>query len=81
MRTAVTLDTDTEAHIRRLMDERGLSFKQALNDAIRAGMSPRPLFRSRARSLGRPRSDLDQALQLAGEIEDEDLLRRIRAGR
>ena len=80
MRTTVTLDSDTEAHVRRLMDERGLSFKQALNDAIRAGASPRPPFTTRVRRLGRPRSDLDQALQLAGEIEDEELLRRMRAG-
>ncbi|GAB3117006.1 antitoxin [Janibacter alkaliphilus] len=80
MRTTVTFDADTEAHVRRLMDERGLSFTQALNDAIRAGMSPRPPFRTSVRSLGSPRADLDQALQLAGEIEDAGLLRRMRAG-
>jgi hypothetical protein len=36
VRTTVTLDADTEALLRRRMRERGLSFKQALNDAIRA---------------------------------------------
>ena len=39
MRTTVTLDADTELLVRRRMRERGISFKQALNDAIRAGLT------------------------------------------
>jgi hypothetical protein len=38
VRTTVTLDPDTEQIIRRRMAERGLSFKEALNDAIRSGV-------------------------------------------
>ena len=34
MRTTVTLDPDTEDVIRRLMRDRGLTFKQAVNEAI-----------------------------------------------
>lgn len=82
MRTTVTLDPDTASLVRRLMEERGVSFKQALNDAIREGAAPRTKveFRTRTHRLGRPRADLDQALQLAGELEDEELIRRMRTG-
>jgi hypothetical protein len=82
MRTTVTLDPDTASLVRRLMEERGVSFKQALNDAIRAGAAPRTRreFRTRTHRLGRARADLDQALQLAGELEDEELVRRMRTG-
>ncbi len=84
MRTTVTLDPDTESLVRRLMAERGVSFKQALNDAIRAGAAERDHstpFRTPARPMGVPTVNLDQALRLAGDLEDEELLRKQRAGR
>jgi hypothetical protein len=84
MRTTVTLDPDTHAYVRRLMRERGLTFKQAVNDAIRAGLGRQqpsvppelPTFR-----MGPPKADLTKALQLAGQLEDEALLRRLAEGR
>lgn len=81
MRTTVTLDDDTLVVIRRLMRERGVSFKQALNDAIResARQGPTPsAFVTRTANLGVPSVNLDRALQLAAELEDEELLRRQR---
>ena len=83
MRTTVTLDTDTEQLLRRRMRERGISFKQALNDAIRAGLAadaPRPAFETRTARLGESRVNLDRALQLAGDLEDDELVRRMRVG-
>ncbi|WP_099041550.1 antitoxin [Mycobacterium neglectum] len=83
MRTTVTLDDDTLALIRRRMAERGLSFKQALNDAIRDGAAGRPApaaFATRSADLGVPSVSLDRALQLAAELEDEELVRRQRRG-
>jgi hypothetical protein len=38
MRTTVTLDPDVEAKLKATMRERGVSFKAALNDAVRAGL-------------------------------------------
>lgn len=81
MRTTVTLDDDTLAVIRRLMRERQISFKQALNDAIRQGAKRRPapaVFATRTADLGVPSVSLDRALQIAGELEDEELIRRQR---
>ena len=42
VRTTITLDPDTELLVKRAMRERGISFKEAVNDAIRAGLAPRP---------------------------------------
>ncbi len=74
MRTTLTLDPDAEALVRRLMRQRKISFKQAVNDAIRAGVAPsldRPPFRTPTFDLGPARVDLDRALHVAAELEDE----------
>lgn len=83
MRTTVTLDTDTEQVVRRRMRERGVSFKDAINELIRAGVGPpgeSEPFRTETAAMGRSSVNLDRALQLAAELEDEELLRRMRAG-
>jgi hypothetical protein len=82
VRTTVTLDADTESLIRRLMKARGISFKQAVNDAIRAGAGGQQAasFQTQVRRMGQPTVPLDRALQLAGELEDEEMLRRMRTG-
>ena len=82
MRTTVTLEADVEALLKQCMHERGLSFKRALNDAVRAGLTqpaaPIPPFKQRTTHMGRPKVDLTKALSLAGELEDQELLRRHR---
>lgn len=82
MRTTVTLDPDTEALVRRLMDQRQISFKQALNDAIRRGAGAAPAIDvvTTVRRMGVPTINLDQALQLHGDLEDEEIVRRMRTG-
>ncbi len=84
MRTTITLEPDTDALVRRLMRERGLSFKQAVNEAIRAG-SPaavrRRAFRTPTFDMGRPAVPVEHALRLAGELEDEELVRKLAARR
>jgi hypothetical protein len=83
VRTTVTLDPDTAGLVRRRMRERGVSFKQALNDAIREGATSSTAgtpFATEAASMGEPVVNLDRALQLAADLEDDDLVRRMRAG-
>jgi hypothetical protein len=79
MRTTVTLDADTDAIVRRFMRERSLTFKQAVNEAIRAGVT-RPRGRA-ARTptfdLGAPRVSLDRALRLAADMEDDEIRREL----
>jgi hypothetical protein len=85
VRTTVTLDPDVELLVKRQMRERGVSFKQAVNDAIRAGLGrgrgrSRPSARTPTFPMSlRPTIDLDKALRLAGELEDQELLRKLAA--
>lgn len=84
VRTTVTLDADTRLLVERAMRDRGLSFKEAVNEAIRAGLgADRSTARSYTtpRDLGPARVDLTKALQLAGELEDDALARRLAEGR
>jgi hypothetical protein len=80
MRTTITLDPDVDALVRRLMRERGLSFKQAVNEAIRSGLAPsgsREPFSTPTRDMGAPTVPLEKALELAGALEEEELLRKL----
>lgn len=83
MRTTVTLDPDLAAKLRALARERGLSFKEALNTALRRGLASqtggrRQPYRLPARRLGlRPGVDLEHALRLAGELEDAETIRKL----
>lgn len=60
-----------------------MSFKAALNDAIRRGIASGPPmdFSTPTADLGRAVVNLDRALQLSGEIEDEELIRKQRLGK
>jgi len=83
VRTTVTLDADTEQIVRRRMRERGMSFKEALNDAIRSGVAAdqgSAAFHTRTAAMGESRVNLDRALQVAADLEDDELVRRLRAG-
>lgn len=80
MRTTVTLDPDTAQLLRQRMREEGISFKEALNDAIRRSAQGSAPFRTPTASLGRPTVNLDRALTLAAELEDEELVRKMGAG-
>jgi len=83
MRTTVTLDPDVERLLRNAMRERGISFKEALNEAARIG-----LVRDKGKRTGRfvqktfPMGELqdfrwDKALAAAEAMEDEELSRKL----
>ena len=84
MRTTVTLEPDVEAKLKATMRERGVSFKAALNDAVRAGLdAPSPIsrpFKVRTAPLG-VRINIDKALRIAGEMEDEEIIRKLEEGK
>jgi hypothetical protein len=82
MRTTVTLDPDVAAKLRAVARERGISFKQALNSAVRAGLGGQPrarrVFKQYSQPMGlRPGFNLDKALQLAAALEDEEIVRKL----
>jgi hypothetical protein len=82
MRTTVTLDPDVAAQLKRTATERGVSFKKALNDSVRAGLGTDARsarrYRVPSRQMGVRRGvDLDYALRLAGELEDAEIVRKL----
>ena len=81
MRTTLTIDDDVAAKLRQVARERDISFKQALNDALRQGLEPRTAtrrFRVKPRQLGLRRGiDLDKALRLDAELEDAETIRKL----
>jgi hypothetical protein len=82
MRTTVTIAPDLAARLRRIARERGISFKDALNAALRAGIGAQAgaakSYRVPARDLGlRAGIDLDRALRLAAALEDEETIRKL----
>lgn len=84
MRTTVTLEPDTAALVQRTMREQRRSFKDVVNDAIRRGLAPttaRSPVSLPTHRLGPPLVNLDKALQLAGELEDEEVLRKMSMGK
>jgi hypothetical protein len=83
MRTTVTLDPDVQLLLKHAMRERDASFKQTLNDAVRAGLrkpagaAKAARFVQRTHKLGRPLVDLSKANALAGELDDAELIARM----
>jgi hypothetical protein len=83
VRTTVDLDADVDARLRALARERGVPLRVVVNDALRAGLHPAAGGEPRSyvlpsRRLGlRPGINVDKALALAGELEDEETLRKL----
>lgn len=83
IRTTVTLDPDVAEQLKALARRRNLSFKEALNNAVRVGLAAerggsRP-FHTPTWPMGvRPGVDLTHALQMAADLEDEEIIRKLR---
>jgi hypothetical protein len=78
MRTTVTLDPDVDLMVKRFMSERGLGFKEAINEALRRSLQEeRPEYAVPVRHLGEPAVDLDRALAVAAALEDEAVLAKM----
>ena len=77
----MTLDPDVAAEPKELARQRGVSFKEVLNDAVRAGLAagttPRAYRLPTARLGLRPGVNLDGALRLASAMEDEEAVREL----
>jgi len=83
MRTTVTLDPDVERMLHTAMRERSVSFKEALNHAVRSGLSRtrggrKRRFVQKTFSMGAEQHfRWEKALAAAEAIEDEELVRKL----
>ena len=76
VRTTVTLDPDVAARLTELQRERGLTFKEAVNQTLRRGLGAAPEsrqeYRMPVRDLGfREGFDVDRARDALGALDDE----------
>ena len=81
MRTTVTLEPDLAKKLKALAHHRGVSFKQALNDVIRRGLTASVRQEARARFTVQPHDsefragiDPDKLNQLVDQLEVEDFI-------
>jgi hypothetical protein len=87
MRTTVTLDPDVAARLKETARRGGISFKEALNSTVRRGfdrgdVKSQPFRLPPPQRLeARPGVNLDKALQLAGELEDTETMRKLQLGK
>jgi hypothetical protein len=82
MRTTVTIDADVEILLQTAIRERGQSFKEALNSAIRAGLTVERAgqgdFVQQTYAMGSEKNfRWDKALETAAALEDEELVRKL----
>ncbi|MGH2468036.1 MAG: antitoxin [Candidatus Limnocylindrales bacterium] len=84
MRTTVTLEPDVEVRVKRLMTQRGLTFKAAINEVLRAGLDHERAVAEvaryvlPARRMGiRSGIDIDRIVHLDADLEDDETRRRL----
>lgn len=83
MRTTLTIDDALMRDLRRTAESSGLSLKELVNRALRAGLGSlerpprRRRYRGRVFAMGNPVVGLDKALRLAGDLEDEEIRRKV----
>ena len=84
MRTTLTLEPDVARKLKKTMAARGITLKEAVNQALRAGLDAgeapvRARFQVEPHSFGfKPGIDLDKLNQLADELEAEEFARKQR---
>ena len=85
MRTTLTIDDKLAAALKKRAFETGKSFKEVVNETLQAGLNndgalptPNP-FKSKSFAMGLPNPgfNLVKANQLAGELEDEEIIRKM----
>ena len=81
----MTLDDTLLTELKELAARRRVPLKQAVDQALRAGLQAirRPGAKSRVRprvfAMGAPRVSLDKALAMAATLEEEEITRKLEA--
>ena len=84
MRTTIRLDDDLERELRSVAVAEGTTFGRLVNRLLRLGLKTRSSgsgvrrrFKEKPARMGPPAVDLTRALELAGQLEDEETLREL----
>ena len=85
MRTTLTIDDNIARQLKEIVHRSGRSFKAVVNDALRAGIEKNRIaevarpYRLEPVSMGEVVGpyNLDKALQMADQLEDEEIAREL----
>ena len=83
MRTTLTIDDAIDRELKRIVKQTDKSYKQVVNETLRNGLAvpsyPKRKYRLKPSALGEPspQYDLTKSLQLADQLEDEELVRKL----
>ena len=82
MRSTVRIDDDLMTELKAQAQKENISLTRVLNRVVRQGLASsrsvkRERYKEETASLGRPRVEIDKALALAAELEDEEVIREI----
>jgi len=86
MRTTLTIDDVTARKLKRIALETGKTYKQVVNETLRRGLAAADYreaadpYRLKPVSLGEVAAgyNLDKALALSEQLEDEEIVRKLR---
>jgi len=88
MRTTIDLDESLLTRLRDLAHSEGVSFRAVLHRTILRGLEPslpvrEVVYETRTFNMGAVREGISliKALQLAGDLEDEEIVRKMTQGR
>ena len=82
MRSTVRIDDDLMSELKSRAREEEISLTRMLNRVVRRGLKSAEVavespYTITTVSMGQPRVDLDKALALAADLDDEEVLRKI----
>ena len=84
MRSTVRIDDDLMVELKRRAHDASVSLTRMLNRTLRVGLAAPEANRKRAQpytqrtvAMGRPLVDLDKALALAVDLEDDEVARKL----
>jgi len=81
VRTTLRIDDELLDELKERARAEGISLAELANQVLRAGLRAKRPSRKRVRipvvDMGPPKLDLDRALQIADDLENEEILRKL----
>ena len=86
MQITITIDPEIANALKREAGERGIGLDEAINNALRVGLGlpakPHQPYRLKTCDMGaEPLGRWDKALQIAADLEDDEIVRKMETGK
>ena len=83
MRTTLTIEDNIDRELKQIVKTTNKTYKQVVNETLRRGLATpaysKRKYKLKPSALGEPNPiyDLSKSLQLADQLEDEEILRKL----